>query len=125
MKFILLILLSFNCFGQTDWQKWSTKNNDAVHFYAAFLTNEVSYQSLSYACPKWKPAKKILISNLITSVVIVLKEVYDSKKPNPTGMSMPDMMNGGWSIPVYDICNIVRRDWLGHDCGKLNDAYCK
>jgi hypothetical protein len=117
-SFKLILLIPFFTFGQS-FKEFSTKHNDAVHFYAAFMTNEAAYQIQSYAFPKWKPARKILVSNAITVMAIVLKEVYDKHKPNPTGVSKLDMMNGGWSIPVYDIFNIVRRDFLGHDVNKL------
>jgi len=122
MKTILLILFPFLLSSQTDWM---TKNNDAVHFYTAFGINEAAYQIQSYAFPKWKPARKVLVSNLVTLAAIFGKEFCDSHKANPTGVSKPDILNGIWSIPVYDIWNVCRRDFLGHDVGKLNDAYYK
>lgn len=114
MKYLLLILLTFALRGQT-FKEFSAKNNDAVHFYAAFLVDVTAYQVQSYACPKWKPAKKVLISNLVTLSVIISKEVYDMHKPNKTGFSWVDVLNGVWSIPVYDIINVCKRDYLGRD----------
>lgn len=116
-SFKLILLIPFFTFSQlkNDWQKFSTKNNAAVHFYAAFLVDVTAYQVQSYACPKWKPAKKILVSNLVTLSVITLKEVYDMHKPNKTGFSWDDVLNGVWSVPVYDIINVCKRDYLGRD----------
>jgi len=117
-SFKLIFLIPFFTFGQS-FKEFSSKHNDAVHFYTAFGINEASYQIQSYAFPKWKPARKILVSNLVTLAAIFGKEFYDSHKANPTGVSKPDILNGIWSIPVYDIWNVCRRDFLGHDVNKL------
>jgi hypothetical protein len=118
---ILILLLSLGMKGQT-FKDFSNNHNDVVHFYAAFSVNLTSYHSLSYACPKWKPAKKILVANLITLAAIFGKEFYDTKKPNKTGFSWDDAGIGCWSIPIYDAINICKRDYVGHDVG---DAYVK
>jgi hypothetical protein len=103
----ILLLIPFFTFGQN----FVTKYNAEVHFYSAFAVNEVSYQTLSLACPKWKPAKKILISNGITLLAVFGKEIYDVRKANPTGFSWPDAFVGTWSIPVYDIFRVCVNDF--------------
>jgi len=125
MKYILLfILISFTCASQTDWQKWSTKNNEAVHFYTAFGINEATYQIQSYAFPKWKPGRKMLVSNLVVLAAVFGKEVYDTRKAHPTGFSKDDIGMGVWSVPVWDIWNICRNNYRGYDVGhRIQEGY--
>lgn len=129
MKTLLLILLSFSLSGQNmsksqkDWERFSTNHNDVVHFYAALTVDAAAYHIQSYAFPKWKPAKKILVSNLITLGAIFGKELWDKYKANPTGFNFEgDAVPGIWSIGIYDIFNVCKRDYVGHDVG---DAYVK
>ena len=110
MKPLLFILLAFGMRAQS-FKEFSTKYNAEVHFYTAFAVNEVSYQSLTLACPKWKPSRKILVSNAVTLSCIFAKELYDSRKAKPTGFSWDDVFVGTWSIPIYDIVRICANDF--------------
>jgi len=112
----LLLILPFFTFAQR-----SDNVNAALHFYGSAAINESTYQIQSYAFPKWKESRKILISNGITLACIFTKEVYDTKKKKPTGFSWDDIFVGCWSIPVYDIVNLCRYDWKKrHDYSFVN-----
>ena len=121
MKYLLLIPCF--TFGQISWEKFNNTHNDAVHFWAAFSVNELTYQVQSFTCPKWKESRKLLISSGITLGVIFAKEVYDKHKKHPTGFSKDDILNGSWSIPVYLIFNICRNDWKKRNDYSLQNKY--
>lgn len=105
MKYLLLIL-PFLTFAQER-----KIPDDVLHFYGSVAINETSYQINTWAFPKMKEHKKVLISNGITLTCIFAKELYDTKKKRPTGFSWDDIFVGSWAIPVYDIFNICRYDW--------------
>lgn len=119
MKTIILILLAFGMRGQNTWDKIKERD-DVLHFYGSFAINEGAYQIQSFAFPKMKETKKVLISNGITLLAIFGKEWYDTKKKRPTGFSWDDIAVGSWAVPIYDIFNIVRYDFKNN---KTIDAY--
>ena len=114
MKTLALILLTLNLTSQTL-TDFTTKYNAEVHFYVPFAINDLSYHVQTWTCPKWSPAKKILVSNAITLTAVFSKEIYDKHKKRPTGFSWDDAFIGCWSIPVYDIFRICLNDFKKRD----------
>lgn len=118
MKYLLLLPLF--TLSQLKVNSKLTIPDDVLHFYGSFAINEGAYQIQSFAFPKMKETKKVLISNGITLLAIFGKEWYDTKKKRPTGFSWDDIAVGSWAVPIYDIFNIVRYDFKNN---KTIDAY--
>jgi hypothetical protein len=114
MKYLLLILPFFT-FAQNKAPRpieaFTTKYNSEVHFYGSCLINDAAYSIQGLIWPNRKPAKKLLISNAITLSCITLKEVYDIRKPKPTGWSWDDWLIGVWAMAIYCIVRICINDF--------------
>jgi len=108
---ILIICLSFNMIGQNKIIEFYKKRPDAAHAHGSLILNETFYQVQKVCFKKQKFGFRLLISNLLTGACLVAKEVYDVHKQNPTGFSKPDLLVGGFQIPVYDIIRICDKDF--------------
>lgn len=116
MKTLLLILISFTCFGQQNKPPepvpaFITKYNAEVHFYGSILVNDAAYSIQGLIWKDWTPTKKLIISNIVTLGAITLKEVFDMHKANPTGFSKDDFFIGLWAMPIYIMVRICINDF--------------
>ena len=108
----ILIILPFLTFAQSKPpEPFITKYNAEVHFYGSCLVNDAAYSLQGLIWPNRTPAKKLLISNATTLVMITGKEVYDIHKRKPTGFSKDDFFIGLWAIPIYTIVRICINDF--------------
>lgn len=111
MKFILIILIPLFTFSQIKIEipkKWK-KYDDAIDFYSTLAVDEIIYEIQTFACPKWKPARKILVSNALTLAYCTVSEKIEYGTWLPYKGKGQDMFTKTWSVPVYDIAKVV---WL-------------
>lgn len=126
---ILILLLAFAMKGQNraprPVEAFTTKYNSEVHFYGAFLVNDIAYSAQGLAFPDWTPTKKLLISNAMTLATITAKEVYDVRKAKPTGWGWTDFFIGLWSMAIYTIFRICLNNFreVGLIPRKKKDKY--
>ena len=112
MKPLLFILLAFGMRAQNKPpEPFITKYNAEVHFYGSCLVNDAAYSLQGLIWPNRTPAKKLLISNATTLVMITGKEVYDIHKRKPTGFSKGDFFIGLWAMAIYTIVRICINDF--------------
>lgn len=114
MKTIIIILISFSLSGQNDFKKFTSKHNEASHFYGSILSNEVTYQLQTFVKPEWGVGKKILVSNLFTTSLVFGKEFYDMRKRNPTGFSGMDIFFGCWGTVIFNMVKICVEHYKGN-----------
>ena len=110
MKYLLLI--PFLTFAQSKPpEPFITKYNAEVHFYGSCLVNDAAYSIQGLIWKDRTPTKKLLISNAMTLATITAKELYDTRKRNPTGFSKWDFFIGSWAMLVYTIVRICINDF--------------
>lgn len=111
-SFKLIFILPFLTFAQSKPpEPFITKYNAEVHFYGSCLVNDAAYSLQGLIWPNRTPAKKLLISNATTLVMITGKEVYDIHKRKPTGFSKDDFFIGLWAMAIYTIVRICINDF--------------
>ena len=126
MKTIILILLAFGMRAQNKApEPFTSKYNSEVHFYGAFLVNDIAYSAQGLAFPDWTPTKKLVFSNAMTLATITAKEVYDVRKAKPTGFGWTDFFVGLWSMAIYTIFRICLNNFreVGLIPRKKKDKY--
>jgi len=126
MKYLILILLSLGMRGQNKApEPFTTKYNAEVHFYGAFLVNDIAYSAQGLVFPDWTPTKKLLISNAMTLATITAKETLDKYKSKPTGFGWGDFFIGLWSMAIYTIFRICLNNFreVGLIPRKKKDKY--
>jgi hypothetical protein len=124
MKTLLIILLALGMRGQNKPpEPFIAKYNAEVHFYGSCLVNDVTYSIQGLIWPNRTPTKKLLISNAMTLGVITGKELYDTRKRNPTGFSKWDFFIGSWAMIVYTVVRICINDLRKKEHGYNNKDY--